>query len=316
MAKDKFRKWNGRINTNDRIEQIAIHSLRYRTAAVQHYLKLATKKASENTAYVHQLRVWSRRCNESLRFFRNILPQKQAKKLNRLHRKVRKSANNARDLDVLIDKYSTQYISHENPNFIHFLTQERGAAQLPIQELYFYLNNGKVLRKCYKTIEHKLHSQQTEFKKFHQVSFEQLAKTNLQLLAADFFDSMLLSHTHPEELHKTRIYGKRLRYAFELARPALPAKIRKEVYKSISDILTIYGNYNDAHVFQEHLQDWIKSSNDIDLVCLFQELYYKENAEKKKIMRHINECNSYQQVYELREKFNSLFSYNSYKKVA
>ncbi len=127
---------------------------------------------------------------------------------------------------------------------------------------------------------------------------------------------MLLSHTHPEELHKTRIYGKRLRYAFELARPALPTKIRKDVYKSISDILIIYGNYNDVHVFQEHLQDWIKSSNDIDLVCLFQELYYKENAEKKKIMRHINECNSYQQVYELREKFNSLFSYDSYKKVA
>lgn len=316
MAKNKFRKWNDRINTNDRIEQIAIHSLRYRTAAVQHYLKLATKKASENTAYVHQLRVWSRRCNEPLRFFRNILPQKQAKKLNRLLRKVRKSANNARDLDVLIDKYSTQYISLENPKFIHFLTQERGAAQMPIQELYFYLDKGKALRKCYKDIEHKLNTQQTELKKYHRVSFEQMAKTNLQLLAADFFDSMLLSHTSTEELHMTRIYGKRLRYAFELARPALPAKIRKDVYKSISDILDIYGNYNDACVFQEHLQDWIKSSNDIDLVCLFQELYYKENAEKKKIMQQINRCNSYQQVNDLREKFNSLFSYGSYKKVA
>ena len=316
MAKSIFRKWDDSVDIHDRIERIASHSIGYRTAAILHYLKLATKKANESSAYVHQLRIWSRRCNESIRFYREILPRKQSKKLNRLLGKVRRSANSARDFDVLIEKYSTQYISLENRKFMQFLLQEREASQLPIQEIYFSLKKGKILRNLYKAIEHKLRSQKSVTKKDQSISFEELAKTNLQVLSANFFDSMLLSHTKPEELHKTRIHGKRLRYALEIARPALPAKIRKDVYKDVSDILILYGNFNDSHVFQEHLQDWIRSCSDIDLICLFQELYYKENAEKKKVMQCINESNSFQQVYEIREKFNSQFAYNSYKQVA
>ncbi len=180
-----------------------------------------------STEYVHLLRVWSRRYSELLRFFKDILPRKQSKKLRRILRDVRKSANNARDLDVLIEKFGKHNISIEDRKFLHFLKQEREINQLPIQELYFSLDKSKVLHKQFNRIRQKVRSQKYEFKDDLETTFENLAKTNLHALSESFFNSMLLTHTKPKELHKTRIHGKRLRYALELSGPVLPNRSKK-----------------------------------------------------------------------------------------
>lgn len=316
MAKSKFSKWDDKIDPNQHISITAAHHLKHRSAAVQYYLKLATKHRYEDIEYIHQLRVWSRRCNESLRFFRGIFPRKKNKTLGRMFRTIRRAANNARDLDVLIEKYKHASITIENPRFLHFLLKERELSQLSVQEIYFLLKKGKLLKKQLNVTNKALIRSYTKSKKNQHIEFKFLAAQNIERLSNQFFDSMLLSHTKPSELHETRIHGKRLRYAIELSKPVLPVQARKEAYSTLITILDVYGSFNDSHVFQEHLKNWIHSSNDAELIYLFQELYYKENSEKINTMQQLNKLNSSENVYALREKINALITYNKLKRVA
>jgi hypothetical protein len=62
-------RWVQGVSPADRTIDVAVRTLGGRLDAVLYYLPLAAEKADEDTEYVHQLRVWTRRATAALRLY-------------------------------------------------------------------------------------------------------------------------------------------------------------------------------------------------------------------------------------------------------
>ena len=57
MSMARMDKWIPGVSPDDRTSDVAGRTLRFRLAAVQHYLPVAAEKPAEDIEYVHELRV-------------------------------------------------------------------------------------------------------------------------------------------------------------------------------------------------------------------------------------------------------------------
>ena len=316
MAKKAFNKWSTVLQPSENIELIAANDIHYKTAAVQHYLKLAVKESIKKTSNVHQLRAWSRRAVVTLNFYKDYLQKSRASKLKRLLNSIRKSTNYARDLDVLIEQYKSEKSSAHNKKFIKFLKSEREKCQQPIYDTYMDLNKGKVLSKRLRFIDEKFHALAGADLEGSYLTFEQLAKSNIRKLSTKFFDSMDTFSTNSKELHKSRVHGKRLRYTMELTASIFDNEFKTLLYKDLSNILSMLGKVNDSFVFQRQLEFWINNTNNLDLVCIFQELYETNNSRLDLLLEQLNEHCPPQHIKLLRERFYGISTDSQIKEVA
>src|ERR1700724_2804960 len=95
-------KWLPELVVDTRLETATRRTLGRRFQVVHRYLTLAVNDSAQDTEYVHQLRVGTRRAGAALRLFAVCLPEKVHRKARRFLRRIRRAAGAARDWDVFL----------------------------------------------------------------------------------------------------------------------------------------------------------------------------------------------------------------------
>src|SRR5579871_6443332 len=101
-------KWISNLKPDAALDDAARHVLFVRLQVVKDYLPKAALEADDDSEYVHQLRVGTRRADAALRIFGDCLPKKIYKKARRRLRQLRRAAGATRDWDVFLDRKSTR----------------------------------------------------------------------------------------------------------------------------------------------------------------------------------------------------------------
>jgi CHAD domain-containing protein len=100
-------KWIEGETALERPSVVAVRTLQNRLGAVLQLLSLAAEKAEEDTEYVHELRVRTRRATAALSLYEDLMPRRRFSWMKKQLKRVRRAANDARDCDVLIERLKT-----------------------------------------------------------------------------------------------------------------------------------------------------------------------------------------------------------------
>jgi CHAD domain-containing protein len=242
-------KWIEDLAPDMLVSDAARHVLALRLEAVQ--LAIAQVLEDDDIESVHQLRVATRRGNAVLRIFAACLPSKALKNVRKHLRRVRRSAGEARDWDVLMldmKEWSNRGRSREQAGMDFLLgyavarrvdAQHDMEASLPaeteaIQGLLPMLLASVAQPEGIETLLDLARPTLTE-----------LLKKLEAAVSGDLED-----YRH---LHEVRIAGKRLRYAMEVFAPCFGPTFRYEVYPDVEEVQEILGRANDSAVALERL---------------------------------------------------------------
>ena len=247
-------KWV-KASRNDLVFQVAAKSLEGRLSAVLHYLPLASPQASDDSEYVHQLRVWTRRATAAIRLYRDLIPWSRAVRLKEDLRRIRRAANDARDLDVLALRLEQD---QQDPGAVQLLEDVRArrtAAQQPLVENFERLEQGHKFDRRAKKFIKKIR-QRAKTDKLHAETFGRWARKNIRPYVDQFLHDGNADFSDLEALHQFRISGKKLRYTMELLGSAFPAPFAKQLYPRLESLQDRLGRINDLATGQARYEAW------------------------------------------------------------
>src|SRR3954470_13477806 len=127
-------KWIDGLGPETTVADAARCSLEVRLAVVAHTLPLAAHLSEHDVEHVHHLRVATRRAAAALKLYRDWLPEKSARWIRKRLRQIRRTASEARDLDVLIQRLGRESDPKADP-IVRFLAAKRLGVQPHIVEL-------------------------------------------------------------------------------------------------------------------------------------------------------------------------------------
>src|SRR5688572_19999557 len=102
-------KWIDAIDADGSVCDAARRSLEARLMPVFHNLPLAAYHAQQDSEHVHRLRVSTRRAMAALKLYRDYLPRKRVRWVKKELKQIRRTAGEARDLDVLAERLTRDY---------------------------------------------------------------------------------------------------------------------------------------------------------------------------------------------------------------
>lgn len=253
-------KWLVGAPPDSPLAEVAIVALRARLAAIRLYAPLAGKQASEDHEHVHQLRVWTRRGAAAFDVFAECLPKRRAARVKRQLKRLRRAANDARDLDVILLRFRDHTSHPEAEAWLSKLQSQRDAAQRPLVAIHKRLKRAgrfdRRVERMFRRIRQRESSGQPGA-----TPFGSWAQAALRSNVADFFAEVPNDQSDLHALHAFRIQGKRLRYAIELLATAFPPLLTEELYPIIESMQTRLGELNDAVTFSGRLPDWIAQAD-------------------------------------------------------
>ena len=190
---------------------------------------------SEDPEFLHQLRVGLRRLRAALRAFGGLLPQKTARKLKRVLRKLSPKLGTARDWDVLVARLEADGGS---ARLLHQARTRRARARRAARRAIVskrFAGIGPAVRGLAAA-----ESRDT----LAQFGAAALARAHRKLMAqADGGD-----WADPAARHAIRIRVKRLRYSCEFFAPAFPSRLATPYFAALKDLQEILGALNDIAV--------------------------------------------------------------------
>ncbi len=247
-------KWIEGLTPEMSVADAAAVTLAARFEVVRHFLPLAVEKSHEDTEYVHQLRVGTRRAGAALRVFADCLPRKHLKSAKQSLRTIRRAAGDARDWDVflLAVQNSKAFAGAAGRPALDFLAGyaigERSAAQTRLVEAASIAGPGFVEEST------ALPGHTHEVKGDNPpANFGELATTQLGAMLAAFDEAVVANPLEPAALHSLRILGKRVRYALEIFSGCFPAVFRDTVYPAVEQLQELLGDIQDAAVGVDRL---------------------------------------------------------------
>lgn len=214
----------------------------------QDRLRLAACADVDAVKPVHRLRVSTRRLAAAMKLFKRYLDPDSSKRLSVILKHTRKAAGDARDLDVLMKRYSD--LDSPDPYWMQQLRQQRIEAQVPIRE-------------CFQQLEQDHQFQQHVDRLVATPStvaglpetFQQLAQLQLNRSAKRCFKRAVFDTDDFDQLHQFRIRVKRVRYSVEILREAWPRKATRKVLRTISRLQDLLGKIQDAVVAMERIRE-------------------------------------------------------------
>lgn len=278
---EDFEKWIGGISSGDSVCNAAKRSLRSRLEVVRYYLQSAAERPDENIEYVHQLRVAARRCTAAVKLYAGLLPKKEVKWLRKTLRKIRRAANDARDMDVL----AITHASDQDPGASGFLSdvrQRRQAAQGPIVAIYEKLTRNDRLNVRVEGLLNDTSKWKCDAVKR---PFGQWATKRIQKTLQRFFKASTRDPDDLSRLHRFRIRGKELRYAMELLAPAFPSEFRDDLYPVVEQLQEHLGQINDCTVAQARYRKWASNLDGKKKLAYVRKLRKEEHDKQKKLLQ-------------------------------
>lgn len=246
-------KWLKGIAADAPATRAARAAIADRLGAVWSLAPLAAYQAEEDSEYVHQLRVATRRARAAMEVFREMLPDRGTRWVRKRLRSLRQAAGKARDLDVLGARLRSELPRGGDSGraaILSLLDAERRDAQVPLREAVDELRRKDFAGRA-ETLTGRVawHGQDPE------PDYRELAETHLTSLGTGFIEAAVLVPGDIESMHRMRIAGKRLRYAIELLAAPLPKAVRQEIYPQLSSIQTRLGDIHDHAVAAQLLAD-------------------------------------------------------------
>ncbi|MCE9526553.1 MAG: CHAD domain-containing protein [Planctomycetales bacterium] len=202
-------KWLPDVTPQCKIRAVARQALAARLKRVAKTLKRAVKCLHDEADTIHKLRTWSRRSAAAVELFRPLFPKKEGKWFAGKLKKVRRSAGDVRDLDVMLEQAA------DNPVLAEELRRQRNKARRPLERLYKRLVKSGEFEKRQKRLLKKIDQPRQRLGDW---AAKRVGKQAALLVA---LGSQRL--TTPTKSHEFRIAGKELRYVLEIIGAALPA---------------------------------------------------------------------------------------------
>lgn len=241
---------------DDSVARIGRRALSSRLQQVRHYLDLAVRQSASETENVHQLRVFSRRAAAALEIFEAWLPPRRGRWIARQVKKVRRAAGEARDLDVLLMRWTqraSQMPAAQSELLLGHVGAMRREAQRPIRKIRKKLRRKRFARHAVKFLK-RLRSRAGDEPCGER--FACMARVALSRLVAPYLVAGDGDLNAVEALHAFRIQGKQVRYAMEIFAGAFDAAFRNEVYPLVVALQERLGAINDHVTADAYLVRW------------------------------------------------------------
>ncbi|MEX2112890.1 MAG: CHAD domain-containing protein [Pirellulales bacterium] len=236
--------------------RVARRALKRHLARMWSYLELAVGQPAGEEEHVHQLRVFSRRAAAVMDAFACYLPRRRGRWLSKKLRKIRKAAGAARDLDVLLMRWS-DYVRHTPSSHAALLLEQikrhRQAAQGPIAEIYLKLARQQFNRRVKKLLKQVRARKSTgacgeRFDCFARQAIQRVIGPYLRAAEGELHDAAAM--------HAFRIQSKQVRYAMEIFGGAFDEEFRKRLYPLIETLQNRLGAINDHVTAQTYFAAW------------------------------------------------------------
>lgn len=281
-------KWIDGITPGQPVGEVGRRVLGVRLGVFWHWLPLAAEQSDEDTEYVHQLRVATRRAMAPLKIFRPLMSPETWQRMKDQLRDVRRAAGEARDWDVLSlrlkesaksGRFSATASDADAGSFAAVLQQigeRRAAAQPPIREAYRRLAEDGFARQIQDLLDELRYRFDGE--QAREPTFEQAARRHLAAEVPRVFGTWCGPMTDPDELHQFRIRGKKLRYTMEVFAGAFAQEFRDEVYPIVEQLQKYLGRITDHTMAERRFGELLASAEDDTAPLLMQEIELHRKA--------------------------------------
>ncbi len=256
-------KWIEGTSADQPVSTAARRTLEVRLAVVWHYLPLAARRAEEDVEHVHQLRVASRRAVAAIEIFWDLLPKRRARWLRKRLRKIRRTAGEARDDDVLAGRLEHWAQRHPPVELVSKqVLAHRRKAQKPIQKIHRKLVDENFERGLSQLLDR---IRWRDKRRRREPCFAVVARQSLKATASDFWSAAEGDFDDIAALHQFRIAGKQLRYAMEVFAAAFPPAFREDQYPIVEQLQELLGTVNDHATAEMRLKSWLEDADDAEL---------------------------------------------------
>jgi CHAD domain-containing protein len=234
------------------VRELAARTIRLRLQAVWRGLHAACGDLDDGES-VHRLRVATRRAIAAFDAFDDLVPDGGGRWFRRRLRRIRRSAGDARDLDVLVER-----ISGDSPpssgvtarrRLIAMLARQRPAARQSVIEQRERLAESNWSGRAGRLVDRIAQGG-------HAPPPAAYCRRRMKRLVSRFFDRASRGPRRAGELHRLRIDGKRLRYSLEILAPVLPPSHRAKCEKTLESLQESLGRYTDHAAIAERLRRW------------------------------------------------------------
>ncbi|MDB5311127.1 MAG: hypothetical protein JWO38_5329 [Gemmataceae bacterium] len=242
-------KWITGLTPETPVEEAARLVLTVRFEVVRRYLPLAAEKPYEDSEYVHQLRVGTRRAGAALKVFGDYLPKKHLKAAKKSLRTLRRAAGGARDWDVFVENLPaarplTTAAGKPALDFLlGYAIGERSAAQTRLVDAA--AEAGPTFAEESTALPDRVREGRGDSP---EETFGGLAHKHLDALFAEFTAAAQADPTDPADLHQLRIRAKRLRYAIEIFAECFAPPLKEHLYPAVEGVQELLGETQDAAV--------------------------------------------------------------------
>jgi CHAD domain-containing protein len=250
-------KWLEGVAADADVAEAARKALGERLAAVLYWLPPAAYCADFDVEHIHRLRVSTRRAMAAWRLFRTWLPRKRAERVRKWLRKLRRTAGEARDLDVLHERIQHEYGDDASGVLAH-IKMERIAVQPRIVHVADLARRRNRLANDVKRLVESIEDCCNKRSCDECAPFHRWSERRLHDLSEDFFKDLPNRDASLEDLHQFRIQSKQLRYALELLAPILADDLREVHYPVVEEIQDRLGAINDHATAAERFEEWAK----------------------------------------------------------
>lgn len=244
-------KWIDELTSDTPLKDAAARVLSLRLKVVRASLDRVLNAPDEDPEDVHQLRVGTRRAAAALEIFASCLPSKVCKRARRRLRMIRRAAGQVRDWDIFL---ATLWEHRQTPRtqpgldfLMGFATARRGEAQALL------VTAGPEFRRAFERSAEKtlaaVHTPDSG-----PSTLIDLALPGLCDLLSELSRAATCDLSDPENLHRVRLIGKRLRYAMEVFAGCFAPPFREKLYPVMEEMQEILGRANDSFVAGQRLE--------------------------------------------------------------
>lgn len=272
-------KWIKVDSPEEPVTAVARRTLRQRLRWLWHYLPLAAQRPEEDSEYVHQLRIATRRAEAAVETFGPNLPPRRARWLAKKLRKVRRAAGAARDLDVLRLHLDAELHRETSPAVALLegrAVELRRSAQPAIVEIALKIRRKRFPRRMEKLLARIRPAGDSATPPAP--TFRDAAQDQLQRVVAGFYAAAAADLSEPAQMHQFRIAAKKLRYSMEIFAGALGDNFRRAAYTCVEQLQQHLGEVNDRVTFRAQCQSWLDQSSDPEERELLRRLLERETA--------------------------------------
>ncbi len=221
-------------------------------------LKQAVRGPFSDTEVVHQLRVSCRRVVASLQILSEFLPDRPRRSMVRRLKRLRQSAGETRDIDVLCQRWcSDKTLRRKHRRRLQsFLNRRREKGLKKLRQELHRIAKDEFQQNYAKLVNHIATRGQTR---------QAVEKKLLVRALRDYFAGSPGPHVTVKDWHRLRIQGKQLRYKLELFRGTDRKDSISHILSLLAEFQDRLGQMNDHAVAVVRIRRWRRNLSNVKL---------------------------------------------------